>query len=383
VSTNFVDPSTNTSVLTDDYFLDNSNKAARGAVVRVFDNTTSTATEHDLADANPACVTVSMDTTHTYNLRLYAKANLNGNLIRVWNNDTDNDIWVYQGETNWQPPLNVISKTLTTGSHAAWNILAAAGWAMHRRTGGLSGETITIYTQTCPGSSSGISCYNAPNQSLYIDPIADELKYVVVHEMGHNVARLRDAGQIPNKTALASPDGNCQASDGPMIQKRYTSLAADEGLAWYYSVVAFNNTNETNCDFVRLGHDWDQDGLSVEFGQPPNDEQSPSCQGEVGEGWAVWNYIDNECGGTLEDSGTYFDWMRAFWDMDAIHGVSTTAIFDLWVEADPSTWDADGGSGCDPVDEDPCDPQERLDNASVRLGIDSEWGLAAGFNGVH
>lgn len=383
-SVNHADVRANNALLTDDYFTNNSDKAARGATVRVFDNTTSTATLYTLSDANPACVTVAMDTTHSYNLRLQAKADLNGNVLRVWNNDTDNDLWVYQGDTSYTPPLFPTGpKTLTTNSHAAWNVLSAAGWAMHRRTGGISGETITLYTQTCPGAASGTSCYYPTNQRLYIDPGHDEYKYFVAHELGHNVARLADGGQDAARAALASPDGSCQAADGPLIQKRYTSVAADEGLAWYYAVVAFNNTGETNCDFYRIGHDWDQDGTAGENAAAPNDEVTPSCQGEAGEGWAVWDYMDNECGGTLEDRGTYIDWLRAFWDMDAIHGVSTTEIFDLWVEADPSTWDADGGSGCDLVDEDPCDVEERLENAADRLGIDTEWGFAAGFNGVY
>jgi hypothetical protein len=114
----------------------------------------------------------------------------------------------------------------------------------------------------------------------------------------------------------------------------------------------------------------------------PNDELTPSCEGRSAEGWSSADYIDNHCGGTVEDRGVYIDWMRAFWDLDAVHSVSTTEIFDLWVEADPSTWDGDGGSGCD-VDEDPCDPEERLNNAASRLGISVQWLTAAGVNGVH
>ncbi|MEZ4241076.1 MAG: hypothetical protein R3F59_33925, partial [Myxococcota bacterium] len=297
-------------------------------------------------------------------------------------NDAYNDLYLYQGPTAFHPTAQISAVTLNTNVRAQWNILAAASWALHRRSGGLSGETLTYYTQTCPtATASAVSCYTGTNGRVYIDPVHDEFKFIVAHETGHYVARLRNSGVGANTATLGSPDGNCQAADGPMIQKRYTSLAASEGLAWYFSAVAFNQTDESDCDFYRTGHDWDQDFNVGENGTDPNDELTPSCQGKAAEGWAVWDYINYECGGTLEDRGTYIDWMRAFWDADAGYGVTTTEIFDLWVEADPSTWDADGGSGCD-VDEDPCDPEERLQNAADRLGIGTEWGYASAANGV-
>ncbi len=366
----------------DDYFSSNHDRPARGAFLRVTDNTTGIMTEHQLEDDNPACTasTVQLDTTRTYKLVLTAKATLNGNnTIKVWTNDVDDAMWAHVGETAWTPVAG--TKTLTTGTHAAWNILAASSWALHRRNGGLANETLIFYTETCP-TSPGASCYSSANQRLYIDPAMDEGKYFVCHEMGHKIARLRDGGLIPNKPALASPDGVCQASDGPMIQKRFPALAADEGLAWYYSVVAFNDTTGTDCGFFRSGHDWDQDGTSSENLAPANLEQTPSCDGDVAEGWADEDYLGVECGGTLEDRGTYVDWMRAFWDVDNEEGLSTATIFDLWVEADPSTWDGDGGSGCDLVDLLPCDPQERMEQAAIALGVSVEWNAVDGRNGI-
>ncbi|MEQ1567355.1 MAG: hypothetical protein ABMA64_17060 [Myxococcota bacterium] len=119
---------------------------------------------------------------------------------------------------------------------------------------------------------------------------------------------------------------------------------------------------------------WADDGVRL----AGDNEFTPSCEGNPSqETWANLDYMGDTCGGTLEDRGTYLDWMRAFWDADQGQGLTTEQIFDLWDEANPKDWDSSGG-GITSAD----DPQERLEAAALSLSVSTEWNNVDNVNGV-
>jgi hypothetical protein len=224
---------------------------------------------------------------------------------------------------------------------------------------------------------SGASCQR--DNRLYVHPGHDDRKNMIVHELGHAIAEAANGWNDENTPTLGNPDGDCEGR-GSMIQKEYAGNAANEGIAWYFAAVAFNDTTEADCEIWKSA-DYDHlngpGNLVVQGGIVLLDERAPSCQGEVAEDWPVEDYIDGKCNGTLEDRGTLLDYLRAFWDADHDEGVTTNQIFAMWDAANPNGWDGSGGglTGSD-------DPQERLESAASTVGVLGKWNDVDHRNGV-
>lgn len=373
LATSYIDTAATITQLDDDYIRDNTAAAARGVHLVVTDNTTNTVVQElYLPDADPACApALNYNTARTYKIQVKSDASVANNTIVVRNDDVNNQMFVSTIETAWVPVAG--QKTVTTGIHNAWNLLRVATWAMHRRSTGLSGENITFFLQTCP-TIPGASCASRANSKLYIDPSMQAKKFVPVHEMGHRIAQLHNQGNHADIPTLSPVDGNC-TGNGDLIEKKYTSFAAAEGIAHYYAAVAFNDTTGANCEVQRNG-DYNLNAIS---GEVQFNEKSPSCEGDPSqETWAPADFLGNHCIGLTEDRGTELDWLRLFWDLDHFWGLSSTTLFDLWDQADPDTWDGVGGGTASN------DVEERFTTAADpnHVNVAVPWSAAANANGA-
>jgi hypothetical protein len=133
--------------LDDDYFRDNTDKPALGGLISIRNTFTNVVGWYRL-DGDPAggaTKTLALDDQWTYEIKLWSDAEVNGNNLIVQDDDDapGHVTWYHVAETAWRPVPG--TKLIETGSHDAWNILAAASHAMWRRSGGVSGETFYLY----------------------------------------------------------------------------------------------------------------------------------------------------------------------------------------------------------------------------------------------
>lgn len=367
-SVDYTDASTSTG---DDYFTDNADKTAYGARLRVTRNSDSYDIYYDYSDDSgvyAGCTTsLSLSSTESYSVKIYSEAIVQGNTLRVWNNDTAQSRYVYTLDSAYVPSAS-ITEYLDTSLHDAWNISAAVGFAMYRRNGYMTGDTYTFYNQAC-GSG---SCFDdtATPVAVYLD--GGSRKYVIVHEMGHFLA-YRANGNNGALSSYSSPCGICCNGDytsHAFDEKEYQSAASNEGIAHYYAAVVFNLTTASDCYYYYYKDvDWDRDG--------DIDSQITNCEGGPVPSIDAKDYLGDMCSGTLTNRGTEYDWLRFFWDMETDEGLDYDDLLSMWNGANPDTWNATGdGTGANY-------PATRTRNSADALGFLTEWDNQDNDNGVH
>lgn len=329
----------------DDYFTNNNNKPARGARIRVTENSSGTDVFNDYTpyeDPGTGCTgDLWLVGSESYTVKILADASVRNNTIEV--RGPGGGYWASTWASSFTPTATE-TIDITTGLHDAWNIAAAAGWAMKRRTGGVSGETFTFFNQACPGGTG--NCNSGGD--IYV--ITTDSKYVIVHEMGHRLARFANNDNADTFSYLASPDAchtNNPGGTGHEINsKEYQSAAAMEGIASYYAAVAFNKTNEFDCNYAsHRWIDWDLDGVqdepTVDWDSDGNVDYWPfNCEGAAIAGQDAKDYLGDYClgSGVIWNRGTQYDWIRFFWDLDTEHSLGASDIFNLWDDANPHNW---------------------------------------------
>lgn len=364
----------------DDYLTSNADLTARGVELRVKDLVTNADVYFDFTDwtgGSAGCTgSLSLDSTRTYRVSIRSRASVNGNTIIVLDDDTSSSVYSYVAYSAYAPSSSS-TVYMSTSVQPQWNIAAAAGHAMYRRNAGLSGKTLTLYTQQCP--TSGGSCLSGG--AVYIESASENpgsaAKYVIVHEMGHLVAWLKN-GNSSASQSYGAPMANCYTDNTrshEMNSKEYVSAAANEGIAHYYAAVAFNVSTESNCKFRYYKTvDWDLDTIL--------DSRTANCQGAPMSGLATGDYFGDLCTGTSANRGVEYDWLRMFWDLDNVEGLSTTTIFNIWDESDPDSWNATGDGAnwtCLTTNY----PSGRLACAASDLSVYSSWTNQWDDNGAH
>lgn len=350
-----------------DYWTTNANRPTRGAKIKVLRNSDGAVVHNDFTPwtgSDAGCTgPISLASTESYEVRIYASAEVHGNTIKVKNNDTLQQVWYSVAEPAYRPTAD-ITEGVFTGSHAAWNIAASAGWAMKRRNGGINGETFVMYTQACP--SGGTNCTSAGEVYLNVG----DSKFVNVHELGYALGYFANGGvRAAASTGLADPTCPAQAGSHDLNSLEWQSGAANEGFASYYAAVAWNQTQETNCTYVltRQWADWNLDGID-------NDVDVFSCEGAVPGESDAEDYAGEFCSPS-SNQGTQLDWMRFFWDLDNKEGLNTTDIVNIWVGSAPENWTSIGvGSG-------PGYPSWEMRSSAAVLLFDAAWGAQMS-NGV-
>lgn len=394
------------SAVGDDFFTSNAVRRARGIYYEVYDVTPRTLLYHGYTPwdgASTGCTDpFPLDSGKWYDAVGTSIASVNGNYLKVYDDDSTPSLYGF-GVYGYMPTA---SGTVTATAPAAapgWNIASAAAQAMYRRNVGLSGETVVFYTQMCPSATNG-SCNQ--NGEVYIQntnvsgsgPNFSQ-KYLIVHEMGHAVATLKNGGNNASTTSTAPLEGcgNSIETDlgHRMVTKEYQSTAANEGIANYYAAVAFNNTTDGECRWQYYKSvDWDLDGNY--------NEEVPvfSCEGAgmwftaagvtypyTDADWLVRDVVEEKClevdpTGETRNRATELDWLRFFWDLDHDQGVTTTKIFDIWNAANPHTW-LSWGEGSSDVCATTVWPSGRLRSAADSEGVLTEWDAEFTVNGVH
>jgi hypothetical protein len=362
-------------------YLTGATTKARGALLRFDDDGTLTDVYLDWDGANPGCVTTTLDNATSYAVKLVRKAHVNGNTLKVVDDDATPALYASTITSSHTPVANT-TYDWDVGPTNSIRILAAATWAIQRRTGGISGETFRFITEACPGTTT--SCQSGSD--LYIKPSHSDDKFIIAHELGHRMFELANEGLEDANDPEADLDG-CNASgqadsydpDGhKMNSKEWTAQAYVEGVAHFYSAIAFNADNtETDCDIQKHYRiDWDADGIFQ-----PLESSIFSCEGSPDADVDTYDYTGDFCiaAGATDNRSTEYDVLRFLWDLTK-QGVSLATIFAVWDEADPDDWYVNGtGTGGD-------FPAARLDAAADTVGGTTDlhfyWAWWAYVNGA-
>ena len=347
----------------DDYYWSNSNKTARGVKLRIDPNAAGVATIErwtDWTGPNAGCATVLLDDDWTYDVKILSRTNIDNVYVEV--NSTGSTAWSSLALDDWTPVAGV-KNIETVNAHRAWNMTAAMSWALYRRRWNVSGETFIAHTDDispCPGAA---ACQSGGE--MWFNPAASQIgyRYVMVHELGHLLARKLDANTSSSKNYNASTTTCGPAAGHQMTTKEHSSAAAVEGFAHYYAAVAFNNTSQSDCAFMyNKAQDFDKTaGMGFDFFAPG----SISCEGSP-----VWNlavvdardYLGDMCSGTLSHRANELDFLRFFWDLDTDEGLSFGEIANLLDRANPRNWNAVGSNGS------PNNPWDRIVSAAAITG---------------
>lgn len=358
----------------DDFFNTNDDKIARGVRVRVTEVGGSDSyygyTPYNGSDAG--CTPfLNLDPTQAYRVRMYSEALVGTNYIRIRNNPNQNNRFYYDSETDYVPPANGTATVgITSSINPVWNVAAATGYAQYRRRGGISNSTYLVFDEPCPGVSG--SC--ATDGYLFVDGADRNLRYVIVHEMGHVLADKKNGGLDPNLDASAASTFCSEGGSGHRANSReFQSVAADEGFAHFYAAVIFNDDSESSCGFFYSGLvDWDFDGTT--------DTSQIGCEGGPIAGIDGRDYMGDFCiesGLSNDNRGVEWDWLRHFWDLTTDQGVYFTDVARIWNVANPDSWNANGNSTG------PNYPSSRLRDAAGWLGFLNEWDNSDDLNGAH
>jgi len=376
-----------------DYFYSSSNKKARGVTIHVERDDSTVVTKHaDWTGTDAGCATFTLDETRSYTVSLITNLEVNGNTLSVRNNDTANNQYIGTARhvasgtkvQGWSPNAGTNTVDITTANtHPAWNIAAAAGWAMTRRHAGLANKTFIFYNDqgTCGGS-----CEK--NGKAYFDTLGTELRVVIVHEMGHMLDFF--LGDNLGSLDYNANEVNCITDTGQsheLASKEWHSAGIREGWAHFYAAVAFNDVSEADCGFAYYKEqDYDQiNGIDGATSHAISCETGP---GNVAPLVDAKDYLGDWCSGTLENRATELDWLRFWWDfMQEESTVSFTDCADIlgmairgdFITPAAAVW-IDDATNSDPAVR---RPPYRMRASADELGLLTEWDAQDNDNGVH
>ncbi|MCZ7585030.1 MAG: DUF3152 domain-containing protein [Deltaproteobacteria bacterium] len=238
-----------------DWWNTSDDKTARGIRALVQRNSDSADVFYGYTNASTGCTpTLTFNVGQTYLVRLYSEATVaNSNLIRVLFSDILP--WRY---------FRTVASSFNPGSPGTYyftmddwdtqNIpqtAAAAGYAVHNRYGGMSGETYILYNQAC--SPGGPSCLNSDTGELYFNDFGKRHKFIIAHEVGHAVGYKRDEGESPDGSGYGATSTQC--SEWPpninhdFASKEWQGAAVSEGFAHFYAATVWNDPSESDCSF--------------------------------------------------------------------------------------------------------------------------------------
>lgn len=375
-----------------DYFATNSNKVARGAKIQTVRTSTGATETHyaaytgtDAGCAGPFTLVGGA----VYDVKIISVAQIGSNVIKVMDNQDENDVWISVALDDWTAPTTTSTVDIeTANAHDAWNVAAAAGHALWRRSGGVDNKTFDFFTEYDTCSFGELSCDPCDNGSgscmrggdVHLSTEGVVRRFIIVHEMGHALGYFA-AGSYSPPIEYADPDqGNCytvSARDHEMNSKEWQSAAILEGWAHFYAAVAFNLTNETDCGFVYYKtQDYDLDPQHIVEAADPH---AFSCEAGpifTTTGVDAKDYLGDWCTGDLDDRGTEMDWLRFWWDLLTEESATVAfddcaAIYALGVTGPliVSDWDPDPDGSTINGDR----PGWRMGTAATVLGFTTEW----------
>jgi len=368
---------------------------------------------------------VALTVGSSYLISAESRAKINGNLVVVHDDDTDDQPFV-EGWIWIVPSLLGATRTVTTSNEDPWSIMAAASEIAYRQNGGLSGKKWQWYNQVCPESGSGQapSCLHVANggwnayacdrttdgdtgtaNDCDLNDQAPALhKYEVGHQMGHlasffvSGSSSGDTGPYYNDgagahTCNAAPQDTgayaCPGGTGHNINSmEYQSQAAYEGMADIWAATAFNYMGGSpGCKFVSYTPvDWDNDGK--------DDNQVFDCGGgnicehtDTGpcqrHGVSGTDYQGNECTATAGEA-VEVDYLRFWWQTVRDYGLRPDDILSIWNSSDPHHWYSGDACISDTGTSDTGVVPDELEQAAVDSGFvtGAQWDTATSTNGT-
>ncbi len=188
------------------------------------------------------------------------------------------------------------------------NLIAIGNFALYwfdRHAGNriATNHTVTLYNQACPSIPNN-SC-NGFGGQLYIHPNSNQRKFLIAHEVGHQMYFMhRNDGSFGSFNCGENIGGSaCTYSTGAsdnehsLHSKEWQSCALSEGFAHFVAADVFNNHAQTGAHFHYY-----KDGYPASV----NVENGPTG-GDTA-------FMEANCSGSDTGYGVELDWMRALWD---------------------------------------------------------------------
>jgi hypothetical protein len=197
----------------------------------------------------------------------------------------------------------------------------------------VSSHTYKVYArQECP-TLPGDSC-NVFDQAIYLAPNDADLKSVVAHEIGHEIANQLYGGWGQNfnfsvSQILCRCDHVTSANQLHCMQSREQNGAArNEGFAHFYGSLLFNNVTHTTAPFAYYKE------VLEPPGNIPNDVVPPPYPYDA---LATYKWIENQC--LAADRNGEMDWMNFMYFLHTRGGANSFTFPDMEevFEATPGT----------------------------------------------
>lgn len=372
-----------------DFFYTNSPKVARGVRIKVTGPGVSQELFADWSGADVGCAgPYNLNTQDQYDVRIVAIAEVNGNTIRVFNNQDDRALWSSLALNDWSPTASGDVAIQTANQHDAWNVLAAASHAMWRRNGAMTNKTYDFHTEYDLDGANADPCGDGDGSchrygDVHLSSVGVNKRFIIVHEMGHALGYFA-AGAASAPTEYDLDPDNCFSGEPTgdsheMNSKEWQSAAIVEGWAHFYAAVAFNVTTELDCGFVYYkSQDYDVDSLvESPTGHTFSCEAGPSfsCPGCVD----AKDYLGDMCDAPRADRATEMDWLRFWWDF--LSEESATVSFDdcvvVYAVAVLGTYGSPPVGPWDPTPDGTTPNQDRpyvhMEEAADYWGLATEW----------
>jgi hypothetical protein len=322
-------------------------------------------------------------------------AHVQGNSIGAQKNDDTYYVTTELGTITGAPPSPYpVPHSLGGDTADAFRLSMIGAYALYRHAGGESGNVYVILTGTIGGVPITESEYSGGY--VKIEPGDDAAKFVVAHELGHNLVD-EVVGSFATSPNYSLDIGvRCDAPNRHRMKSiEYQSAALAEGVADFYAADVFND----HYDTVGALRYWGADAPSCTSTTPPqllnrvptvdieaggpgdssnprhNTAVSPSgCSSSFLVDLYPQCYMETVCDGleslSINDRGTEVDWMRTFWDMHtASSPVSFNAIMDL-LRVAGAVW-----LGVE---------HDKIDDAADAIGgnTNTQWDGSSHYNGI-
>lgn len=324
--------------------------------VRVYDNDTQQIVSEQYAADGNCTQTLYLNESHDYKVTVIAAALMtNDNEIRAYDEYSDPDQHSQVLVSSYNPPGDE-TKTLTyqfNETYMVSNIMAAAGWAVNRRSAGLSDQNFDYFTEPCPGGTNSCWKYDGGDTRIYLSATGRSNKYITIHEAGHEILYRKNGNNATDfDCSYRLSDGACGNGEYGNSHcdhcKEWQSCAANEGWADFYSIAAWNNENGADCD-------------------PHFDDYIDSCESDGA--YMESNCCALGCAGKACES----DWAHFWWDLYGNEGYSVADIAQVLNISNPEDW----------VDGSDDDLYNTIKSAGLTFGITTyEWNQWASWNGI-
>ncbi|KAB2898597.1 MAG: hypothetical protein F9K40_11245 [Kofleriaceae bacterium] len=297
---------------------------AYGIHINVYKNGSSVTGGNVVTSPSTGCHTFTTSHAGPFTMRVYARAtDANGNSVRI-HNAGPGSLSSYPGSTYslltepFSPTAGFNHFVIVGDQHPRWTMMASAAFTLLRAKDGNYNKSIHIAedtTEDCFNSSSWSAGGSSSNGFLdegrgYVriksggacDDDARDMKFLIAHEMGHVLLRLR-AGNAEGPQSDEFPYGQLQGAVASCVNDpsyhmnsvEWNGLAFKEGSADFISASVFNNREATGR-FIRFGQE-----IDLEFAPDPyaGGRLVNTCNVASTNSWGL---------------GTRGDWLRFWWD---------------------------------------------------------------------